>query len=86
MADVGYRRPDAGAEDTRTARHLRGDGPFRKKFALSNEELPIDAVPAYASAAQAESLDERAVPVDVDLLQVSQQAATLTHEQQQTTT
>jgi hypothetical protein len=67
---------------------------------LSNEELPIDAVPVgasatapqqlclsgRASATQTESLDERAVPVDVDLLQVSQQAATLTHEQQQATT
>src|SRR5690606_13948998 len=39
-----------------------------------------------ASATQPETLDQRAVAVDVDVLQVSQQPATLTHEQQQATT
>src|SRR5215475_9975513 len=39
-----------------------------------------------ASAAQAETLDDRAVALDVGLVQVVQQPTTLTHEEQQTTT
>jgi hypothetical protein len=37
-------------------------------------------------AAQTQTLDERAVTRDVDVLQVAQQAATLSNEQQQATT
>jgi hypothetical protein len=38
------------------------------------------------SATQTETLDQRAVTLDVDVLQVTQQASTLTNQQKQATT
>jgi hypothetical protein len=39
-----------------------------KKFALSNDELPLLAqLPTQTLATQTEALDQRAVPVDVDV-------------------
>ena len=44
------------------------------------------AEPVEALAAQSETLDQRTIPVDIDVLQVTQQAAALTNKQKQATT
>ena len=41
---------------------------------------------AQVLAAESQTLDQRAVTLDVDVLQVTQQAATLSNQEQQTTT
>src|SRR5690606_1491815 len=58
----------------------RGDG-LRKKFALS-----LDAAPGRNLAAQPQTLDQRAVALDVDVLEVAEEPAALAHEQQKPTT
>src|SRR5690606_18702567 len=47
---------------------------------------PYGSEPARVSATQSEAPDQGAVPLDVDTLQVLEQVAALTDEQQQTTT
>lgn len=64
---------------TRRAAIPEDDGPFEGVTTIRDEVL-------LRLAAQAESLDERTVAVDVDVLEVTQEAAALAHEQQQTTT
>src|SRR4051794_10966918 len=49
-------------------------------------EHPCGHSPVERLAAKTQPLDERAVAVDVGLLQVLQQAATAPHEREQTTT
>jgi hypothetical protein len=46
--------------------------------------VKFDAISALA--AQSETFDQRAVTLDVDVLEVAQQATTLPHEQKQATT
>ena len=52
----------------------------------SEDDGPSEEVRVSRLAAQPQSLDQRAVTLDVDVLQVAQQATTLSDEQQQTTT
>src|SRR5215207_8594145 len=53
---------------------------------LVNVAKGLRSRPFRTSAAQAETLDDRAVALDLGLLQVVQQPAALTHQQQQATT
>ena len=58
---------------------------------FSSEPLPVRCRIAFigvalVSATQAQALDERAVTLDLDTLQVLEHPATLTDEEQQTTT
>src|SRR5690606_35088739 len=53
----------------------------------AKERLPRrEPLPCETSAAQAEALDQRAVALDVGVLEVAQEALATTDEQQQTTT
>ena len=61
--------------------------PSRKKFAVSCDDRSRRCVSGADSlSTQAESLDQRPVALDVDVLQITQQAAALANEQQQATT
>ena len=57
---------------------VKGDQPQ----GLTRSTGPRGRAEALSLAAQAETLDERTVTVDVRLLEVSQEAAALTNEQQ----
>src|SRR5215218_8185350 len=79
--------PGATTED-RPSRDASGGGPVLPVRRVPHEEgdRPRDvpgAAPSTYLAAQAESLDERAVPGDVGLRQVVQQAATTPDQQEQ---
>lgn len=60
----------------------RGRGPLGAGVAGSL----CDPFSSSALAAQSETLDQRTVTLDVDVLEVTQQAATLPYEQKQPTT
>jgi hypothetical protein len=68
----------------RPARTKNGPPPLRVTARRQVQRDPRCA--AKKLAAQSETLDQRAVPIDIDVLQVTQQAAALTNQQKQPTT
>ena len=72
------------AAERKRAAH-RSERPVLKKFALSGRTCQRRTLRSVL-AAQPQTLDERTVAFDVDVLQVTQQATTLSDEQKQTTT
>ena len=71
------------------ARHRTQNGPPPRRMTARLQEFALSAtlrVSAQVLAAETETLDQRAVTLDVDVLQVTQQAATLSNQEQQTTT
>jgi len=63
-----------------------GAAPAAGTLGSTNGNGSGPAVAAKQPPAQSETLDQRAVTVDVDVLQVTQETATLADEKQQTTT
>ena len=64
-------------------------GPPPRRMTARLQEFALSATlraSAQVLAAETETLDQRAVTLDVDVLQVTQQAATLSNQEQQTTT
>ena len=83
MADRNPAAPVTFAHQaTKRAATPKDDGPSARVRVVSD----APRFSAQVLAAQSETLDQRAVTLDVDVLQVTQQSATLSNQEQQTTT
>src|SRR4051812_6257572 len=77
-------RPHDPRQQERAA-HPKVDGPSRRSSRCQRRACAARLI-GWSLSTQTQTLDQRPVAADVDVLQVAEQPATLAHEEQQTTT